>query len=270
MHQKMLAAILLASAVALTGSPALAQNAASGGGTIVGHIKLKGPAPANPTIRMGADPKCGQLNPGKRPVQNIVSTGPDGGLANAFVHVTGSFPAAGGAPQQVVLDQKNCLYSPRVIGVRAGQAVTIRNDDNLMHNVHGISTKGQEFNTSQPKAGMVYSAKLNKEEVMVHVRCDIHSWMNAYIGVVPNSFYAVSDASGAFTIDNVPAGKRTVSVWHERYGELTGTVDVKAGQKATLELTYPGAAKAAAAHVRELVVPAEATAILIQTSGASE
>jgi plastocyanin len=264
MHQKMLGALVLASAVALATAPATAQTA--GTGTITGHIKLKGPAPANPTIRMGADPKCGQMNPGKRPVQNIVSVAPDGGLANAFVHVTGAVPGGGGT-QQAVLDQKNCLYSPRVIGVRAGQAVSIRNDDNLMHNVHGLSTKGQEFNTSQPKAGMVYMATLKKEEVMVHVKCDIHSWMNAYIGVVPNSFYAVSDGSGVFTIPNVPAGKRTVSVWHERYGELMGTVDVKAGQKATLELSYPGTAKAAASHVRELVVPAEATAILIQTSG---
>jgi hypothetical protein len=94
--------------------------------------------------------------------------------------------------------------------------------------------------------------------------------MNAYIGVVPNSLYAVTDGNGSFTIANVPPGKRTVSVWHERYGVLTGTVDVKAGQKATLELTYPGAAKKAAADVRELVVPAEATAILIQASAATE
>ena len=268
MHQKMLTAALLAAAIGLTAIHAGAQ--APGTGTIVGHIMLKGPAPANPIIRMGADPMCGRMNTGKRPLQEIVVTGANGGLANAFVHVTGAFPAAAGGAQQVVLDQKNCLYTPRVVGVRAGQAVSIRNGDNLMHNVHGISTKGQEFNTSQPKAGMVYTATLKKEEVMVHVKCDIHSWMNAYIGVVPNSFYAVTDGSGAFTIANVPAGKRRVSVWHERYGELTGTVDVKAGQKATLGLSYPGAAKTAAAPVRELIVPAEATAILIQTSGASE
>ncbi len=260
--QKIFAAVLLAAAIGLTMIPASAQ----GTGTIVGHIKLNGLAPANPLIRMGADPKCGVMNKGQRPVQNIVTVGAGGGLSNAFVHVTGALPASAGGAQQVVLDQKNCMYSPRVIGVRVGQAVSIRNDDDLMHNVHGLSTKGQDFNTSQPKAGMVYMATLKQEEVMVHVKCDVHSWMNAYIGVVPNSFYAVTDGAGAFTIANVPAGKRTVSVWHERYGMLTGTVDVKAGQNAMLELTYPGGTPKAAAAVREIVVPADATEILINTS----
>ena len=259
--QKICAAVLLATAIGLTADAASAQ----GTGTIVGHIKLTGNAPANPLIRMGADPKCAAMNKGQRPVQNIVTVGAGGGLANAFVHVTGAVPGSAGGAQQAMLVQKNCQYVPRVIGTRAGQAVSIRNDDDLMHNLHGLSTKGQEFNTSQPKAGMVYMATLKQEEVMVHVKCDIHSWMNAYIGVVPNSLYAVTDGSGAFTIANVPPGKRTVSVWHERYGVLTGTVDVKAGQQATLELTYPGAAKAAAS-VREIVVPADATGILINTS----
>ena len=262
MHPKIFAAALLAAATVLTAVPAGAQ----GTGTIVGRIKLKGLPPANPLIRMGADPKCGAMNKGTRPVQNIVTVGADGGLTNAFVHVTGAVPGSAGGAQQAMLVQKNCLYSPRVIGVRAGQAVSIRNDDDLMHNLHGLSTKGQEFNTSQPKAGMVYMATLKQDEVMVHVKCDVHSWMNAYIGVVPNSLYAVTDGSGAFTIANVPAGKRTVSVWHERYGQLTGTVDVKPGQKAALELAYPGANQKAAAPIREIVVPADASEILIHTS----
>jgi plastocyanin len=214
---------------------------------------------------MGADPMCGKMNPNK-PRQEIVVLGPDGTLANAFVYVTGNVPAGTGGSQPVVLEQKNCLYSPRVIGVRVGQAVSVKNDDNLMHNVHGLSTKGQEFNTSQPKAGMVFMATLKKEEVMIHVKCDVHQWMNAYIGVVSNPFYAVTDGTGSFTIANVPAGKQTVSVWHERYGMLTGTVDVKAGQKATLELTYDGAAPPKTAGIRELVVPADASEILIRTS----
>jgi plastocyanin len=252
----------LAAAFCLTAAYASAQNT----GTIVGHIKLNGPGSANPIIRMGADPMCGKMNSGKRPVQEIVRMGPNGTLANAFVYVTGNVPGGTGGAQPVVLEQKNCLYSPRVIGVRVGQTVSIRNNDNLMHNVHGLSTKGQEFNTSQPKAGMVYMATLKKEEIMVHVKCDVHAWMNAYIGVAPNPFFAVTDDMGAFTIANVPAGKRTVSVWHERYGMLTGTVDVKAGQMATLELAFSPNAPARKAEVRELVVPGDVSEIRIGTN----
>jgi len=261
MKHALLAVVMLASAAYLT----TVSTGAQGTGTIAGHIKIKGPASANPLIRMGADPMCGKMNAGNRPRQEIVIAGADGSLANAFVHVTGNVPAAAGGGQPAVLAQKNCLYQPRVIGVRAGQPVSIRNDDNLMHNVHGLSMKRQEFNTSQPKAGMVYMATLKNEEVMVHVKCDIHAWMNAYIGVVNNPYYAVTDMSGAFTIANVLAGKRTVSVWHERYGQLTGTVDVKPGQTATLELMYSGTNQSADA-VRELIVPADATEILLRTS----
>ena len=264
MHQKLFSALL--PAVVTTVLVTAAAASAQGTGTIVGHIKLTGSAPANPIIRMGADPMCGAMNKGQRPLQNIVTVGAGGGLTNAFVYVTGAVPASAGGAQQVVLDQKNCMYAPRVIGVRAGQAVSIRNDDTVVHNVHGLSTKGQEFNSSQPKAGMIFMATLKKEEVMVHVKCDIHAWMNAYIGVVPNSLYAVTDGAGVFTIANVPPGKRTVSVWHERYGMLTGTVEVKAGQNATLELTYPGTTPKAAASIREIVVPPDATGILLQAS----
>src|SRR5213075_2931958 len=167
MQHKLCVAALLAAALCLTADHASAQTT----GTIVGHIRLKGPGSANPVIRMGADPMCGKMNAGKRPLQEIVKMGPDGTLVNAFVYVTGNVPAAAGGNKNppVVLEQKDCLYSPRVVGVQAGQPVSIRNDDNLMHNLHGLSDKGQEFNTSQPKAGMVYMAVLKKEEVMVHV-----------------------------------------------------------------------------------------------------
>jgi hypothetical protein len=93
--------------------------------------------------------------------------------------------------------------------------------------------------------------------------------MNAYIGVAPNPFYAVTDGNGSFTIANVPAGKRTVSVWHERYGMLTGTVDVKPGQMATLELAFSPNAPARKTAVRELVVPGDTSEVVIRT-GATE
>src|SRR4051794_20109432 len=119
MLHKLFPTFLLTAVVCLTAGYASAQNT----GTIVGHIKLNGPGSANPVIRMGADPACGKMNAGTRPVQEIVRMGPNGTLANAFVYVTGNVPAGSGAARTVVLDQKNCLYSPRVVGVRVGEAV---------------------------------------------------------------------------------------------------------------------------------------------------
>ena len=74
---------------------------------------------------------------------------------------------------------------------------------------------------------MVQSFKLKKEEVMLHIKCDIHSWMTTYVGVVTNPYFAVSNDGGNFEIANVPAGSYTILTWHERYGPLMQTVRVR-------------------------------------------
>jgi plastocyanin len=240
----------------------LASTSLFAQGTVTGHVKLTGPAPNNKRIPMGADPNCLTINAGKSVTQDIVLRAADGGLANVFVNVKGSFPqAAGRAP--AVIDQRGCSYHPRIQGVRVGQQLTVKNSDATLHNIHSMSTKGNAFNTGQPQAGMVFKYQLKSEEVMLHVKCDVHPWMSGYIGVVNHPYYAVSNASGAFTITGVPAGKQTIQVWHERYGFLTQTVDVKAGATTNVEFAYAGTEKASAAdnRIQEITLPPDATAI---------
>jgi hypothetical protein len=246
-------------------------TSAQGGGTVQGHIKLTGTPPANALIRMGADPNCLTINAGKRVTQETVLRAADGGLANAFVVVKGSFSGGAAAGAVPVINQQGCTYHPRVQGARVGQTLEVRNSDATLHNIHSMSTKGNDFNVGQPLAGMVYKYQLKSEEVMLHVRCDVHSWMTGYIGVVNHPYYAVSDASGAFTISGVPAGKQTIQAWHEAYGPLTLTVDVKPSGTTTADFTYTGTEKpttTGAFAVQELVVPAGASAIeLVAASG---
>jgi plastocyanin len=236
---------------------------AQSGGTIEGHVKLTGTPPPNAVIKMGADPNCLKINAGKRVVQQTVVRAPDGGLMNAFVNVKGSFPQAAASPASAVIDQQGCVYHPRVQGARVGQTLEVRNSDATLHNIHSMSNKGSDFNVGQPLAGMVYKYQLKTEEVMLHVKCDVHSWMTGYVGLVSHPYFAVTEATGAFTIPNVPAGKQTVQVWHEQYGALTQTVDVKAGGTTTVEFAYTGDEKPSptASVVQELVVPAGAAAV---------
>ena len=133
-------------------APAASVQAGKGG-TITGHIGVKGTIPGNAVIRMGMDPKCAALNAGKRPVQEVVSASADGGLANVFVSLQGSFPASPVPAEPVTIDQRDCMYVPRVVGARVGQAVLVRNSDDLFHNVHGVSGRGNAFNFGQPKVG---------------------------------------------------------------------------------------------------------------------
>jgi plastocyanin len=243
---------------ALTGAPSAARLSAqpAATGTIAGHVRLAGPAPANPLIRMGADPRCSSATRGQRLTQDVVLRSSDGGLANAFVHVQGKFAASPPPAEPVTIDQRNCLFVPRVVGARVGQTLRITNSDATSHNLHSAS-QNNVFNTSQPKQGMVYTFQLKADEVMMRVRCDIHGWMTTYVGVMGHPYFAVSGTDGAFTIARVPAGRHTIQVWHERYGVLTQTVDVKAGATATVEFSYTGKEKPASVALQELVIPLE-------------
>ena len=225
-------------------------------GTIEGRVRLAGPAPANPIIRMGADPMCSRQYSGKRAVQEFVLRSADGGLTNALVDLQGKFPVPIAIADPVTLDQRGCLYTPRVLGMQAGQTLQIKNSDALLHNVHSLSTRGNAFNVSQPQAGMIYKVQLKNADVIMRIKCDVHSWMTAYIGVEPHPYFATSGEHGAFRIAGVPAGRYSIRTWHERYGQLTQAVTVKAGQTTTIELGYTGKEQPAAARVQELTLPA--------------
>jgi hypothetical protein len=217
---------------------AVASAPARTGGTINGRVAVKGKVPGNAIIRMGMDPMCAQLNAGKRPVQEVVSAGADGSLANVFVSLQGSFPGTPAPADPVTIDQRGCMYVPRVVGAQVGQRVLVRNSDELLHNVHGTSARANAFNFSQPKAGIVQELRLKDPEIMMRVTCDVHRWMTAFVGVVSHPYFATSGAGGTFTIANVPAGSHTIQAWHELFGVVTQTVRVTEGAATTVEFTY--------------------------------
>jgi hypothetical protein len=222
-------------------APAIARGAAATG-TLKGRIRVTGKVPGNAVIRMGMDPMCARQYVGKRPVDEVVVTSDDGGLMNAFVKLEGSFPKTPVPAQPVLVDQSGCFYRPRVVGARVEQVLRIKNSDNLLHNVHSSSSQRNGFNFGQPQAGISSDFRLKAEE-MLKLGCDVHRWMTAWVGVVDHPYFAVSSADGSFVISNVPAGKRKISVWHERFGTLTKAVDVKEGGATPVDFVYTGAEK---------------------------
>jgi plastocyanin len=256
-----------AAAVTLVALGATSTSIAGQGGTgtIVGHVHYMGPTPVNPVIRMGADPRCNKLYVGKRATAPTFVVGADGAFANVLVNLDGTFPATPVSTMPVVLDQKDCLYVPRVVAARVGQTLEVRNDDPTEHNVHSASMAGNDFNTTQPIKGKPFNFKLKGGEIF-RVRCDSHTWMIAYIAVFDHPYSSVSGSDGAFTIANVPAGKQTVKAWHEVMGTQTQTIDVQAGKTTTVDFTFmPGQKSAAGTPVRDLVIPDSATLTSIIT-----
>ena len=75
---------------------------------------------------------------------------------------------------------------------------------------------------------------------MIRVKCNIHSWMRAFIGVVENPYYAVSGNAGAFEIANLPPGKYTIEAVHETLGTQDQKVTVGPSGKVTADFTFKG------------------------------
>ena len=208
-------------------------------GEITGKVSLKGTPKAEIPIDLG--PTCGPLNPNKVSTRHYV-TSKDGGLANVFVYLKDAkaAPATGEGP---LLDQIGCMYEPYVIGVVAGQKFKVKNSDPTLHNVHATPKINKEFNFGQPLKGQVNEKVFDQPEVLVRVKCDVHPWMFAYIGVAENPYFAVTDKDGNFKISGVPDGKYTVVAYHlKTHGAnpgVTQSVDVKGSAKQDFTVEIP-------------------------------
>ena len=116
----------------------------------------------------------------------------------------------------------------------------VRNSDELLHNVHAFSVVSNGFNVGQPKAGVVQEIRLKEEETMLRVKCDVHSWMTSFVGVVGHPYFATTGAAGTYVIDNVPAGTYTIQTWHEKFGVQEQQVTVGAKESKTVDFSYKG------------------------------
>jgi hypothetical protein len=194
---------------------------AQGGGSISGEVKFAGAAPAPKVVKVNKDNAvCGD----EKKIAEV-AVGPGGGLGAALVVVSDAKGAKAAAP--AVLDQKGCEFHPEVLVMSPGE-IKILNSDGVLHNIHTFSTANPPINKAQPKFKKEMTEKLDKPE-LIKVQCDAHSWMHGWIYVTENPT-AVTDASGAFKLENVPPGKHKIEVVHPVLGKQTKEVEVKAGQ----------------------------------------
>ena len=211
--------------------PATASN-------IAGKITFEGTPPKPGVVRMDSDPNCVQQ--GATTTEETVVIGTDGALQNVFVYVKDGlgnlrFPIPSEA---IVLDQKGCRYIPHVLGAQVGQRVEILNSDPTLHNVHAIPKSNQEFNTGQPLPGMKHTHQFSTREVMVPFKCDVHPWMQAFIGVLDHPYFGVTGPDGAFTLKGLPPGTYTIEAWHEKLGTQTQTVTIGANESKDIALSF--------------------------------
>ena len=205
-------------------------------GTITGTVKFEGTAPKMRVLKMDADPGCAKKHSG--PVlSELLVLGDGNTMANIFVRVK-SVPGSHKTPgDPIVMDQRGCQYKPHVMGVMVGQKFLIKNSDGLLHNVHALPKINKGFNRAMPAAVTEAEYVFDKEELMFKIKCDVHPWMNAYVGVMTHPFYDVTGKDGTFEIAGLPAGSYEVEVWHERLGTKTESVTVGADDAKTLDFS---------------------------------
>ena len=199
--------------------------AASGwalGGDLTGSVLYSGKPPERAKLPVTIDQYiCGK----EKDAEDLV-LGPKGGVQNAVVWIENP-PAGAKSPAQngkIEMDQKGCVFIPRVVVVPVGGTVDFLNSDRLLHNLHSISKENPEFNRTQPRNRTI-PITFTKPEV-VTITCDLHSWMKSWVVVAEHPFYAVTDANGTYRIPNVPAGKYRVRMWQEALGQTTREVTV--------------------------------------------
>lgn len=209
--------------------------------TVTGTIKFTGKKPARKPVDMSNDPACVEAHHGRAYDESEV-VNPNGTLANVFVYVkTGlegkTFPIPS-AP--VTIDQQGCWFRPRVLGIQVGQVLNVTNSDPVTHNIHPVAEINREWNHSQGQGDPPLERKFLKPEVLIRVKCNIHSWMHAFIGVVDNPYFAVTGADGSFSLPNLPPGEYTIEAVHEKLGAQDQKITVGPKGAGVADFTFKG------------------------------
>ncbi|HEY3937892.1 MAG TPA: carboxypeptidase regulatory-like domain-containing protein [Bryobacteraceae bacterium] len=210
-------------------------------GILAGRIRFTGKRPPRKRIDMSEDPACVAAHHGKAYDESVVVNS-NGTLANVFVYLKSGLEGkkfeVPSTP--VTIDQKGCWFRPRVIGIQTGQTLKVINSDPVTHNIHPLAEINREWNHSQGEGDPPIARRFIKPEVMIRVKCNIHSWMHAFIGVLDHPYFAVTGSDGTFEIPNVPPGDYVLAAWQETLGTQERKITVTPSGKIEADFTFKG------------------------------
>jgi len=189
---------------------------------------------------------CHKKHGGKPTPNEALVLGGGNTMANIMVWVSKGLPAGKTYPAPktpVVLDQDGCLYKPHVMGIMVGQPYRILNSDGVLHNIHTLPKINPAFNKGMPPTLKETTTTFEKPEEVFNIKCDVHPWMMAWIGVFEHPFFATTGTDGKFTINGLDPGTYEITAWHERLGTQKATVKVGASGAVTQDFKFamPGA-----------------------------
>ena len=213
--------------------------------TITGTIVFDGKPPVMKPLAMDADPACAKKHSKPVLAERLV-LGSGNTMGNVLVWVSKGVPAGKTYPAPktpVTLDQQGCMYVPHVQGIMVGQTYRILNSDGVLHNVHSLPSVNPQFNKPMPPTMKETTTTFAKPEPVFQIKCDVHPWMQAFIGVFTHPFFAATGADGKFTISGLDPGTYEITIWHEVLKTQTATITVGANETKTQNFKYTLPAK---------------------------
>jgi plastocyanin len=208
-------------------------------GTIKGTVRYTGDRRDEPVPVDKDTAVCDPDGDGLMPASSLL-VGEGGALQGAVVQLRDIHKGAAYEPAEALIDNKDCVFVPRLTLAATGQMLTATNSDPILHNTHLFQHDGNRnlVNIALPTAGKTARKPLRKRG-LIDVKCDAHKWMAAYIWVTDHPYIAITTADGTFALEQVPAGIYTATVWHEELGEQEAQVEVMApAGTTTLDFTY--------------------------------
>ena len=141
--------------------------------------------------------------------------------------------------QEPVIDQKGLMFQPHIVAVQQGTTVQFLNSDSVAHNVFWISVGGNKklgHNLGTWPQGEKRPFKFDNPGA-VSLLCNVHPEMSGYVVVSPTPYFAKTDKSGEYKIENVPDGSYSVTAWHEGAKNQSKPVTVTGDSKADFTLS---------------------------------
>lgn len=230
-------------------------------GDLRGRFVFGGERPVPEPIRIQANQNPDYCGKHKPVIEQLVVDEKSKGVANVFVWLA----VKRGAKQPpihpsfdetrtatVTIDNKGCRFEPHALFLRAQQTLRILNSDTIGHNTNVQLASAEAFNQNIPP-GSNYERQLKiAMRQPSPINCNVHPFMAAWVFVSELPYVAVAGNEGEFEIKNLPAGKWTFKVWHEKAGALArigrggktetwtkgeSELEIKSGQNDLGELT---------------------------------
>ena len=200
-------------------------------GRLVGRVLLRGEAPAPRRLR-STDAWCGAQGEALYSQDLLV----DGdGVKNVLCLIEGDLAnwVWDYEREPAEVDQVNCRFVPHVLVARCRQPIRFLNSDATVHNVNAKGESASFLFTTPPESEPRLR-QVEKPDLSIPVRCDIHPHMLMWLHIVDHPLFSLSADRGSFAIDGIPAGTYTLRLIHERLGELRKEIEIRAGETTTL------------------------------------